>query len=209
MGKTVILVCRVSGIPYGVQTSYRWTCPNGRCNIGSHILKIPLISTSDGGHYTCSVMTNGTESLLSSQVRRGKHVLYIQYVTHMYVRTIASSIPPCYIGSDLIVTSQNRILDHEAVITNIQEIAGDQEIGVIQCRSFNGDNVEWLGNGGPSIPTSPMADRDMYKIENGSMAILSVKLTSHISDDFYCTYADTKDRQSYINLYLSEDSTCK
>ena len=132
---------------------------------------------------------------------------YIQHVTHTYVRTIASSIPPCYIGSGLIVTSQNRILDHEAVITDITEIAGDQEIGEIQCRSFNGDNVEWLGNGGPLIPTSPMADRDMYKIENGSMAILSVNLTSHISHDFYCT--DTKDRQSYINLYLSEDSTCK
>ena len=59
LGTTVILVCRVTGIPYGVQTSYRWTCPHGICNIGSHILKIPLISTSDGGDYTCTVLADG------------------------------------------------------------------------------------------------------------------------------------------------------
>ena len=59
LGTTVILVCTVTGISYGVQTSYRWTCPHGTCNIGSHILKIPLISTSDGGTYTCTVLADG------------------------------------------------------------------------------------------------------------------------------------------------------
>ena len=59
LGTTVILVCTVTGIPYGVQTSYRWTCPHGTCNSGSHILKIPLISTSDGGDYTCTVLADG------------------------------------------------------------------------------------------------------------------------------------------------------
>ena len=59
LGTTVILVCTVTGIPYGVQTSYRWTCPHGTCNIGSRILKIPLISTSDEGNYTCTVLADG------------------------------------------------------------------------------------------------------------------------------------------------------
>ena len=59
LGTTVILVCTVTGIPYGVQTSYRWTCPNGPCYVGSHILKIPLVSTSDGGDYTCTVLADG------------------------------------------------------------------------------------------------------------------------------------------------------
>ena len=59
LGTTVILVCTVTGIPYGVQTSYRWTCPHGTCNIESHILKIPLISKSDGGDYTCTVLAGG------------------------------------------------------------------------------------------------------------------------------------------------------
>ena len=59
LGTTVILVCTVTRIPYGVQTSYRWTCPHGTCNIGSHILKIPLISTSDEGNYTCTVLADG------------------------------------------------------------------------------------------------------------------------------------------------------
>ena len=59
LGTTAILVCRVTGIPYGVQNSYRWTCPHGTCNSGSHILKIPLISTSNGGDYTCTVLADG------------------------------------------------------------------------------------------------------------------------------------------------------
>ena len=59
LGTTVILVCTVTGIPYGVQTNYRWTSTNETCNSGSHILKIPLISTSDGGNYTCTVLADG------------------------------------------------------------------------------------------------------------------------------------------------------
>ena len=61
LGTTVILVCRVTGIPYGVETCIFWTCPNlqGPCNVGKNILKIPLISTSDGGNYTCTVLADG------------------------------------------------------------------------------------------------------------------------------------------------------
>ena len=108
----------------------------------------------------------------------------------------------------MIVTSQNRILDHEAVITDITEIAGDQEIGEIQCRSYNGGNARWV-RPGYNIPTSPNSE-DVYKSKDGLTVTLFVKKTSHISDDFYCTYTDTmKGWQHYINLYLSEDNSCK
>ena len=66
LGTTVILVCRASGIPYRVQTSYRWTCRHGPCNIGSQILKIAVISTSDGGDYACTVLADGKTSVNSS-----------------------------------------------------------------------------------------------------------------------------------------------
>ena len=61
LGTTVILVCTVTGIPYGVVNCIFWTCPNlqGPCNVGKNILKIPLISTSDGGDYTCTVLADG------------------------------------------------------------------------------------------------------------------------------------------------------
>ena len=71
LGKTVILVCRVSGIPYGVQTSYSWTCPNGTCNIGkgrnpnrktyNDTLIINILSATDGGEYTCEVTTDSCD----------------------------------------------------------------------------------------------------------------------------------------------------
>ena len=71
LGKTVILVCRVSGIPYGVQTSYRWTCPNGTYNIGggrnpnrktyNDTLIINILSATDGGEYTCEVTTDSCD----------------------------------------------------------------------------------------------------------------------------------------------------
>ena len=67
LGTTVILVCTVTGIPYGVQTSYRWTCPNGPCSIGkgrnpnrktyNDTLVINVISSNDEGEYTCEVTT--------------------------------------------------------------------------------------------------------------------------------------------------------
>ena len=107
----------------------------------------------------------------------------------------------------MIVTSQNRILDHEAVITDITEIAGDQEIGEIQCRSYNGGNARWV-RPGYNIPTSPSSE-DVYKSKDGLTVTLFVKKTSHISDDFYCIDSTIIDPDHYINLYLSEDNSCK
>ena len=101
----------------------------------------------------------------------------------------------------MIVTSQNRILDHEAVITDITEITGDQEIGVIQCRSYNGGDATWV-RPGYIISISPT--KDVYWSENGSTASLFVKRTSNTTDDYYCTDNDTNHN---INLYLSNSKS--
>ena len=70
IGTTIILVCRLSGIPYGLQTHYHWTCPNGPCQqtgyagrkINNNIIAINITSTSDGGTYTCTVTAEGREA---------------------------------------------------------------------------------------------------------------------------------------------------
>ena len=69
LGTTVILVCRISGIPHGLQTNYHWTCPNGPCQqtgydgrkINNNIITINITSTSDGGTYICNVTAQGRE----------------------------------------------------------------------------------------------------------------------------------------------------
>ena len=70
LGTTVILVCRISGIPHGLQTNYNWTCPNEPCQqtgyagrkISNNIITINITSTSDGGTYTCNVTAEGREA---------------------------------------------------------------------------------------------------------------------------------------------------
>ena len=68
LGRKLILVCRVVGLPYGTPLSYTWTCPNGPCEVegyygrkvyNKHILAINTTSTSDGGTYTCQVTATG------------------------------------------------------------------------------------------------------------------------------------------------------
>ncbi len=68
LGRQLILVCRVVGLPYGTPLSYTWTCPNGPCEVegyygrkvyNEHILAINTTSTSDGGTYTCQVTATG------------------------------------------------------------------------------------------------------------------------------------------------------
>ena len=69
LGTTITLVCRLSGIPHGLQTNYQWTCPNGPCQqkgyagrkINNNIIAINITSTSDEGTYTCNVTAEGRE----------------------------------------------------------------------------------------------------------------------------------------------------
>ena len=70
LGTTLILVCRLSGIPHGLPTNYHWTCPNEPCQqtgydgrkINNNIIAINITSTSDGGTYTCNVTAEGREA---------------------------------------------------------------------------------------------------------------------------------------------------
>ena len=76
LGTTIILVCRVSGIPYGIQISYQWIFSNGPCEITGYdgrkinnsIIAINITSTSDGGTYTCNVNTEEMNRTASEQL---------------------------------------------------------------------------------------------------------------------------------------------
>ena len=85
LGTTLILVCTLSGIPYGQQTTYTWTYPNPTCQqtgyagrkINNNIIAINTTSTSDGGTYTCTVTAGGVEASQQFQLD----------VTGKYLRT--------------------------------------------------------------------------------------------------------------------------
>ena len=77
LGTTIILVCRLRGIPHGIQTNYHWTCPNEPCQqtgyagrkINNNIIAINITSTSDGGTYTCHVTGQGREGSQQFQLK--------------------------------------------------------------------------------------------------------------------------------------------
>ena len=80
LGANLILVCRLSGIPHGQQTTYTWTCPNTPCqqtgyagrkinnNIIANTVAINTTSTSDGGTYTCTVTAGGINASQNFQL---------------------------------------------------------------------------------------------------------------------------------------------
>ena len=70
-GTTLILVCRVVGVPSTTVLSYQWTCPGGYCDAGAvdlewaariqqgNILVVNVRrANGDNGAYTCTVMAN-------------------------------------------------------------------------------------------------------------------------------------------------------
>ena len=66
-GTTLVLVCRVVGVPSTTVLSYQWTCPGGSCDAGAvdpewaakvqqgNILVVNVRNGNDGGNYTCAV----------------------------------------------------------------------------------------------------------------------------------------------------------
>ena len=76
-GTTVVLVCRVVGVPSTTVLSYQWTCPGGSCDAGAvdpewaakvqqgNILVVNVRNGNDAGDYTCRVMDSSTQ--LASQ----------------------------------------------------------------------------------------------------------------------------------------------
>ena len=67
-GSTLILVCRVVGVPSTTVLSYQWTCPGGYCDAGAvdpewaariqqgNILVVNVRNGSDNGTYTCNIV---------------------------------------------------------------------------------------------------------------------------------------------------------
>ena len=81
-GTTLVLVCRVVGVPSTTVLSYRWTCPGG-CDVGAvdpewaakieqgNILVVNVRRQDvDGGTYTCAVPAG-------SQMRSDSHLVTV------------------------------------------------------------------------------------------------------------------------------------
>ena len=67
LGATLVLVCRVVGLPSTTVLSYQWTCPGGSCDAGAvdpewaakvqqdNILVVNVRRHDDGGSYNCII----------------------------------------------------------------------------------------------------------------------------------------------------------
>ena len=78
-GTTLVLVCRVVGVPSTTVLSYQWTCPGGSCDAGAvdpewaakvqqgNILVVNVRNGDDTGDYTCTVKDSSTQ--LASVIR--------------------------------------------------------------------------------------------------------------------------------------------
>ena len=74
-GSTLVLVCRVVGVPSTTVLSYQWTCPGGSCDAGAvdpewaakvqqgNILVVNVRNASDAGNYTCTVQDSTPKEL--------------------------------------------------------------------------------------------------------------------------------------------------
>ena len=74
-GTTLILVCRVVGVPSTTVLSYQWTCPGGYCDAGAvdpewavriqqdNILVVNVRNGTDNGTYTCTVVGDSTQQM--------------------------------------------------------------------------------------------------------------------------------------------------
>ena len=92
-GTTLVLVCRVVGVPSTTVLSYQWTCPGGSCDAGAvdpewaakvqqgNILVVNVRNGSDAGSYTCAVQDSTPNELGSAS--------YSVAVTCEYAVTLA------------------------------------------------------------------------------------------------------------------------
>ena len=73
-GTTLVLACRVVGVPSTTVLSYQWTCPGGSCDAGAvdpewaakvqqgNTLVVNVRNGSDSGTYTC-IVRNSTQAV--------------------------------------------------------------------------------------------------------------------------------------------------
>ena len=79
-GTTLILVCRVVGVPSTTVLRYQWTCPGGYCDAGAvdpewaariqlgNILVVNIRNGSDNGAYTCTVVGEASTQQVGSAI---------------------------------------------------------------------------------------------------------------------------------------------
>ena len=184
LGTTVILVCRISGIPHGLQTNYHWTCPNGLCQqtgyagikINNNIIAINITSTSDGGTYTCTVTAEGREASQWFELKvNGQclqvHTLLVQCV-HTHGDTLVYFIL-CTLGGQ-VVHSYGRLILNERVITDKQQLQppnNDSGDGRIECRVSSGEAR--FSYHGRLVPTDTSGG--VYQIGSGSSATVVIR----------------------------------
>ena len=108
-GTTLVLVCRVVGVPSTTELSYQWTCPGGSCDAGAvdpewaariqqgNILVVNVRNGSDNGDYTCTVFKKG-----NTQVGISGYTLTVEgeiYITSAYMQHM-SLLGRCRIRRD-------------------------------------------------------------------------------------------------------------
>ena len=184
LGTTVILVCRISGIPHGLQTNYHWTCPNGPCQqtgyagrkINNNIIAINITSTSDGGTYTCNVSVEGREASQRFQLNVNGQCLQVHITSTVCVHTHGDTLVYfilCTLGGQ-VVHSYGRLILNETVITDKQQLQppnNDRGDGRIECRVSSGEAM--LSYHGRTVETGTSGD--VHQIRSGSTATVVIK----------------------------------
>ena len=94
-GTTLILACRVVGVPSTTVLSYQWTCPGGYCDAGAvdpewaariqqgNILVVNVRrANADNGDYTCTVVGDSTQ-----QMGKNGYTLTVtgELIMHLYI----------------------------------------------------------------------------------------------------------------------------
>ena len=100
LGKQLILVCQIVGLPYGTSLNYTWTCPNGPCEVegyygrkvyNEHILAVNTTSTRDGATYTCQVTATG------GQEATGNFTVTVTGILYMFSSVVLGKLRNSYI----------------------------------------------------------------------------------------------------------------
>ena len=190
LGTTLILVCRLSGIPHGQQTTYTWTCPNTPCQqtgyagrkINNNIIAINTTSTSDGGTYTCTVTAGGMEAshqfqlnIVGKCIRANKCLYTVSMGTQKY-----TNIPfiRCTLGG-AVVHSYGRLIFHERVITDrhqLQPPNNDTGDGRIECTVSSGQaEFNYIDQNSQPIRSEVLIEKKI-----GAKAIFKIKSLNNL-----------------------------
>ena len=193
LGRPLILVCRVVGLPYGTPLSYTWTCPNGPCEVegyygrkvyNEHILAVNTTSTSDGGTYTCQVTATGGQETTGSFTLSVSGMSCTRYICSIEQLTLGTLCSFTLNHTDgRVVHSYGRLIPHEFPITDLQQISGPDGIGRITCTVSSG-TASFAAIGGV------LETGGVSQTKNGATATLVVNpsnVNSFQNRGLYCT----------------------